>query len=273
MASFILPLVSVCGTARPQVKTGDIPAVASERIAPVYDVVSVKPHKPGNNSSMVSWTSTTYMAENVSVKNLVATAYDVKMWSVFGLPSWAEKTTWDIQAKVSDPVSQTLGRPSPEYERAMVHQLLRDRFGLEAHSESKIEPIYEMTVLPEGAKFHQSPPLPPTQDGEKPKPSGGVWSIGNGVLEAKRMSMDMLTRNLAYQVEKVIIDQTNLPGVYDLELKWTPEIRVTADNGSAADLPPAIFTAVREQLGLKLSPAKAPVPTVVVDRIKQPEED
>lgn len=155
----------------------------------------------------------------------------------------------------------------------MVHQLLKERFGLEAHSESKVEPVYEMTALANSDKLHQSPPLPPAPDGEKTKPSRGSWSIGNGVLTAKRMSMDALAINLAYQVEKVIIDKTGLTGVYDLELKWTPENRVTADNGSAADAPPAIFTALREQLGLRLSPAKAPVPTVVVERILQPEEN
>lgn len=93
MACFILPLLLGSATARPQTKAAEPAAVDGNHSVPVYDVVSVKPHKAGNNGSMVRWTSTTYTAENVSVKNLIATAYDTKMWSVFGLPPWAEKTT------------------------------------------------------------------------------------------------------------------------------------------------------------------------------------
>jgi len=239
---------------------------------PQFDVISVKPHKPGDNMVRVQWGDTDYHATNMTLKIMISNVYGVKSWLVFGLPSWAESAHWDIDAKVSAPDMTVMKKLTAEQRRVMIGSILKERFGLVVHQESKVQPMFVMTVMPGGPKFKESAAPPPTPEGEKPKPHGG-WRMGPGTLSAKEMSMQSLADSISYQVERTVIDNTGLTGKYDMEMKWTPEERATAttDNGVDGDAPPAIFEAVKEQLGLKLSADKAPVPTVVVDKIEQPE--
>ncbi|HEY9136767.1 MAG TPA: TIGR03435 family protein [Terriglobus sp.] len=239
---------------------------------PQFDIISVKPHKPGEDMMMVHWGDADYKAVNMTLKNMISNVYGVKSWLVFGLPPWAESAHWDIDAKVSTPDMNVMKKLTPEQRRTMIGGILKERFGLVVHQESKVQPVFLMTVMPDGPKLKQSPPPPPPVEGEPKKPSGGMWSIGPGSLSATRMKLPNLAENLSYQVERTIVDKTGLTDQYDIELKWTPEERAnaTTDNGTG-DTPPAIFEAIKDQLGLKLTADKAPVPTVVVDKIVQPD--
>ena len=241
---------------------------------PPFDVVSVKPHKGGDDMMMMHVGQSDYKTVNLTLKSLIAGVYDVKVWLVFGLPSWAESMHWDIDAKVSAPDVSIMKKLTPEQRREMIAGILKDRFGLVLHNETKVQPVFVMTVLPDGAKLKPSAPPPPDAERDPKKVVAGTWRISHGSLSATRMKMPTLAQNLSGQVERTIVDKTGLTGEYDITLKWTPEDRANAgtDNG-AGDAPPAIFEAVKEQLGLKLTADKAPVPTVVVDRIVQPEAD
>lgn len=239
---------------------------------PQFDIISVKPHKPGEDMMMIHWGDADYKAVNMTLKNMISNVYGVKSWLVFGLPPWAESARWDIDAKVGAPDMTVMKKLTSEQRRTMIGGILKERFGLVVHQESKVQPVFLMTVLPDGPKLKQSPPVPPPVEGETKKPSGGMWSIGPGSLTATRMKTANLAENLSYKVERTILDKTGLTAEYDIELKWTPEERAnaTTDNGTG-DTPPAIFEAVKEQLGLKLTADKASVPTVVVDKIVQPD--
>lgn len=197
----------------------------------------------------------------------------MKSWLVFGLPPWAESARYDILGKASDVDPAVMKKLTPEQRREMMLGLLHDRFGLQAHMETKPQPVYELSVLPEGIKFHQAP-LPQPVDGEPAPKRNRSTSTSNGKLTAKGISITDLASTLSYQVERVIVDKTGLTGEYDFELTWTPEDKAgkEVDNGTG-DTPPVIFTALKEQLGLKLTPSKAPVPTVVVDKVVPPEEN
>jgi uncharacterized protein (TIGR03435 family) len=239
---------------------------------PQFDVISVKPHKPGEDMMMMHWGEADYKAVNLTLKNMISNVYGVKSWLVFGLPAWAESSHWDIDAKVSAPDMSVMKKLTPEQRRVMIGGILKERFGLVVHQEDKVQPVFLMTVLPEGSKLKASPPQP---DAAEPgKLTSGMWRIGRGTMKASRMKMPTLAENLSYQVGRTIVDKTGLTGEYDMELTWTPEERAnaTTDNGTG-DTPPAIFEALKEQLGLKLSADKAPVPTVVVDAIVKPEEN
>ncbi|MEZ2347629.1 TIGR03435 family protein [Terriglobus sp. RCC_193] len=238
---------------------------------PQFDVISVKPHKPGEDRMMMHWGQSDYKAVNMTLKNMISNVYDVKSWLVFGLPGWAESAHWDIDAKVSAPDVKVMSSLTNEQRRTMIGGILKERFGLVVHTESKVQPVFLLTVMPDGPKFKESPAPLPHAEGEKPKPHG-MWRMGPGSLSATDMPMPQLAGNLSYFVERTIVDKTGLTGNYDVELKWTPESRANAgtDNGTG-DAPPAIFEALKEQLGLKLTADKAPVPTVVVDKILQPE--
>ena len=241
---------------------------------PQFDVISVKPHKPGDDLMFIHWGQTDYKTVNLTLKSMIANVYGVRPWLVFGLPPWAESTHWDIDAKVSAPDLSVMEKLSPAQRQQMIGGILKDRFGLVVHQETKVQPVFVMTVLPDSAKLKESPPLPAGSDDPK-KLTAGTWHIGRGMLSATRMKMATLADNLSGPVERNILDRTGLTGVYDINLKWTPQDRSNAgtDNGTAVDTPPAIFEALKEQLGLKLTADKAPVPTIVIDRIMQPEAD
>ena len=240
---------------------------------PQFDVISVKPHKPGDDLMFIHWGQSDYKTENLALKSMIANVYGVRPWLVFGLPPWAELTHWDIDAKVSAPDLKVMEKLSPAQRQGMIGGILKDRFGLVVHQETRVQPVFVMTVLPDGPKLKQSPPLPAGSD-DPAKLVQGSWHIGRGSLSATRMKLSTLADNLSGPVERNILDRTGLTGVYDIDLKWTPEDRANAgtDNG-AGDTPPAIFEALKEQLGLKLTADKAPVPTVVVDKMVQPEAD
>lgn len=250
-------------------------ATAAEVKPPaVWDIVSIKPHKPGDEDVSERYAPSTYSGKNVSFKMLISRAYNVKQWLIFGLPSWASDQHWDIEAKVSEPDMNTLRKLTNEQRRAMVLALLKDHVGLVAHKESKMQPVFEMRVAPDGAKVKEVPPPPTAESGEKPKQGGSQVTIDDGTISGRGMSMLELADALSYQVERNIVDRTGLKADYGyiVDLHWTPEQRDKGnDNGTGTDAPPPFFEAVHEQLGLKMTPGKAEVPTVVVDHIQMPE--
>ena len=235
-----------------------------------FDVISVKPHRPGDTSMIWRWSSSGFQVTNMKLLYLLTSSYNVQPFLVFGLPPWAESTHWDIEAKVVDTDLKPMDKLTSEEQKALVKSLLRDRFGMEAHAEEKVQPVFLMTVLPGGAKLQKSAPLP----ADKPVPKFGIsnWRTGDGSLTGERITIREIAEVLSNQVERKIIDRTGLgDDYYAVSLKWTPDRRADADNG--ADTEPTLVEALREELGLKLTVDKAPVPTVVVDKIVQPEAD
>lgn len=246
---------------------------AAKKAVPVWDIVSIKPHKPGDDNVSERYTPATYSGTNVSFKMLISRAYNVKQWLIFGMPAWASDKRWDIEAKVSEPEMKQLRNLTREERRGMVLALLRDHVGLVAHQESKMQPVFEMRVAPDGAKVKEVPAPTVSENGTKPK-QGSQTTIDDGSIVGKGMSMLELADALSYQVERNIVDRTGLKADYGyiVDLHWTPEERDKGnDNGSGTDAPPPFFEAVREQLGLKMTPGKAEVPTVVVEHMQMPE--
>lgn len=245
--------------------------LAQDKTPTQFDVIAIKPHKTGDTSSWWRWTSSGLEMTNVSVKNMIAVSSDVRPWLVFGLPSWTDATRWDILAKVTDPESKPIDKVTSKERVALIGSILHDRFNLVSHTESKVQPVFLMTVMPDGLKIKQSPPPPPGEP--EPKFGRGSFVMNDGVAEAKNIHLSDLADTLSGQVERNVIDKTGLTGEYDFKFKWQPEDRAKGgDNRSAeSDAPMTIIEAVKEQLGLKMTSDKAPVPTVVVDTIKQPE--
>ena len=240
---------------------------------PVFDVISVKPHKPGDGMVRVNFSVSSYEATNLPLKDLIANAFNVRNWLVFGLPPWAESARFDVLAKVSEPDMAVMKNLTVDQRRAMLKTVLTERFGLVGHAETRTLPVYELSVLPDGPLFHESPPPPPPADGEAPTKRDTSWSTNNHHLTAKVVGMANFAENLSYIVERFVVDRTGLTGAYELQMEWMPEDQAgkAVDNGLPQSQAPPIFTALKEQLGLKLTPAKGPVPTAVIDRIVQPE--
>ena len=151
----------------------------------------------------------------------------------------------------------------------MRQALLADRFKLSFHRETKEMPVYELVVAKNGPKLQTS--------------TAGQAQIrmGRGTLTAQKTSLNLLANNLSQNVGRVVIDKTGLTGDFDIKLEWTPEdgerMGPPRDNGETPPSAPApglsIFTALQEQLGLKLEARKGPVEILVIDRTEKPSEN
>lgn len=236
------------------------PAQADAAKLPAYDVGSIKLNKSGSSSVDIDTNVSTFSATNVSLKNLLESAYDIKPDLISGITGPVATARFDIEAKVVEPDITAIRKLSPRQYGAMLMPLLTERFHLQAHTETRILPIFELVVLPGSPKFK------PSSD---PSGHGAGTSIHNRALTATDVSMTSLADTLAGQVHRTVIDKTGLTGNFDFTLKWAPED--TRD--TQADSGPSIFTALQEQLGLKLQPAKGPVETLVVDHAEMPSEN
>jgi uncharacterized protein (TIGR03435 family) len=225
-----------------------------------YDVIAIHPHKPDPNMGW-SWRSMAdgFSASGITVESLVFSAYNLKVDDQLkGLPGWAGSERFDIQAKMDAPTVEML-RKLPREElsrerRLMLQALLADRFALRIHHESKDLPIYDLVVAKGGLKLK-------ALTEEKP----GGWSMGGGKFTGHGLTIAILASNLSGELSRMVVDKTALTGNYDITLKWTPDgEQETATSG------PSLFTALQEQLGLKLVSAKGPVDTIVVDHVERP---
>jgi uncharacterized protein (TIGR03435 family) len=242
-------------------------------VLPVYDAVSIHPHSAFDEHAGFSDSPDGLIGANITLKELVAYAYQVREDLISGLPAWVDSTRFDITVKVSDPDRSVMAKLTREETRAMLRPVLTDRFQLKVHNQINTLPIYDLVLAKGGPKFHQSPPPPDNPDRPASKGQHGKtsWQINDGSLTATALPLSTLINALAGVLDRTVIDKTGLPDFYDLNLKWTPreDANSTTDNGST-DHPPDLFTALQEQLGLKLVASKGPVTTLVVDHAEKP---
>jgi len=242
---------------------------------PAFEVASIKPSKADGGGSHSDFNGIRLTATNISVKSLIEyDAYAIPGPQILGGPTWLASDRFDIEAKVDDAVVAEMAKLDREQrnlmERQMVQQLLAGRFKLAAHFETKQLPAYALVVAKSGPKLTES----------KDATGGTSISSGNGRMTAKGVTMTKLTQSLTQilsgELGRVVIDKTGIEGRYDLALTWSPDERSAATViGSNEGSPPgpSIFTALQEQLGLKLESTKAPVETLVIDHIEQPSEN
>lgn len=227
---------------------------------PAYDVVSIKPNKSGSSSLDIDTSNHTYSATNISLKKLLENAYDIKEDLISGVSGPVASARFDIEAKIVEPDADALKKLSAREQGAMLLPFLMERFQLKAHTETKTLPVYELIAIKSGPKFKQSA-------GDSTGNRG--TSIHNRELTAHDIPMTSFARTLEGQLHRTVIDKTGLTGSYDFTLRWSPEDGSNAQTDSA----PSIFTALQEQLGLKLQSAKGPVETLVVDHAEMPSEN
>jgi bla regulator protein BlaR1 len=265
-----------------------------------FEVASVKANKSGDNRIGIGFQpGGRFRATNVPLRELISAAYGTPQplpaFQITGGPKWIESDRFDIVAKApGDPQPGPSGPPPAMF--AMLRTLLADRFQLILHRETKDMAIYALVLARADGKL--GPELKPAATdcaammaaardrGAPPPPPGERMPCGMrmfpGHLSGGSSSMALLTNVLARFVNRTVVDQTGLAGNYDLDLQWTPD-QMPQGRGDpppgAPALPaidpngPSIFTAVQEQLGLKLESTKGPVGVVVIDRVEHPTED
>jgi uncharacterized protein (TIGR03435 family) len=230
---------------------------------PAFEVATIKRNLSGEGGSIGIEPGGRFRAINADVRFLIAAMYRpagaprLFPSQIAGLPEWASTEKYDMVGKVAD---EFAGLPTAEQFRRMppmVQSLLEDRFKLRLHRETRQMPIYALVV----ARPHVL--RPSTVDCRKEPDRCTIQSAG-GHYSAAGLTMNNFMIFLSNTVERVVIDRTALQGAYDVEFDWSSE------PGSDK---PSIFTAVQEQLGLKLEPDRGPVDVVVIDHIERPTED
>lgn len=270
IALLLVPITGMSGLAISN-QAGTIPRpVGAEATAPAFDIVSIKPNKSESGNISVNTNDDSYSATNVSLKMLLEDAYGIKEDLVFGLPGWANSARFDVKAKIVEPDAELLKKLSREQRRLMIQQLLMDRFQIKAHIETRVLPLYEMIVVKDGPKFKKSALEGSSEDKSQNGVARGGMTSSNTELTAHAVPLTLLAKMLANQLHRTVADKTGLAGNYDFFLKWRPE---DDQDDSSESSTATLFTALQEQLGLKLQPSKGPVDTLVVDHVEMPSED
>ena len=241
-------------------------AVSAQATAPTNDVMTIKPNITDSGSMGLDTKGDHFIAHNVSLKHLLQYVYDLNEDSIAGVPAQFDTVRFDIEAKIVEPDLDALKKMNSEQRRSMLRPLVAERFQLKTHTESRILPIYELVVVKGGPKFKLSDDQTKLGWGD----IGLYYNKSDIKLEGRGLPLPHLARTLADQVHRTVIDKTGLDGNYDLTLQWTPDDSPASADANSA---PSIYTAVQEQLGLKLQPAKAPVEVLVVDHAAMPSEN
>jgi uncharacterized protein (TIGR03435 family) len=252
------------------------PAAATVEPRPSFEVASIKPSRPDDQSHNWNSSGDRVSIENYTLRRLIRTAYGLKSDSqVLGGPEWIAKQAFDIEAKFGDAevtrMQKMSGREKFQEATLALRALLVERFQLRVVQETRSIPVYALVVAKTGVKLASSAPQL-DEDGKPKADQNHSIHDSNGHVTAKAFSMsgfaDWLT--LMPDCDRVVVNRTGLSGEYDFKLDWTEDY----GEGVPPDAPlPGLFTALREQLGLELKSDKAPLDVVVVDAAKEPDFD
>jgi uncharacterized protein (TIGR03435 family) len=230
--------------------------------SPRFDAASIKPNTSGSNGVDALSSSGQLRAINVSLMWLLGDAYELQDFQVVGAPPWAARDRFDVMARASG-VDAALYRP-------MLRTLLAERFGLVAHKDTRELPVYALMPVQEG---RLGPKLEKSKiDCATAERTGGFCGTdtNNRSMRGGSLRMSELASTLSPWVGRTVFDRTGLAGEYDFTLTWTSDVRRSPSPG---DDGPSIFTALQEQLGLKLDSQRGPVEVLVIDRVQQPTAD
>ncbi len=244
------------------------PAAAAVEQQPSFEVATIKPSRPENGDRNWDDSSGRLSIEGYTLRQIVKVAYGLKSDSqVLGGPKWIETDRFDIVAKADDAETlkmQSMNRKQWGKERSlMLQSLLADRFQLKVSPGVRTIPVDALVARKSESK------LTPSSSEEK----NHSLSVHNGAMTATAISMDSLADFLSTQFEigdRVVVNRTGLTGDYDFKLNWTSD----RGNGIPPDAAyPGLFTALQEQLGLKLESQKGSVEVVIVDAASEPTFD
>jgi uncharacterized protein (TIGR03435 family) len=251
---------------------------------PAFEVVSIRHNLTGlqrGGGLAAPQPGGRFIAIGATLKRLVGDAYDGMQ--VFGGPSWIDTERFDVNARAEN------DRP-PDEIRRMLRPMLSDRFRLVVHAETREMPIYILSTAradrTPGPKLRESDAAC-ARDARSFVPKGtpgspvscGDFRFGAGMLTARGMAISSLARLLGDRAGRPVVDRTGLEAAYDLEIEWSTDLglqQAPHDSAGAAELTPdglSLFTALQEQLGLRLQAARGPVEVIVVDHADLPTPD
>jgi uncharacterized protein (TIGR03435 family) len=215
-----------------------------------FEVAAIKPHAGVAGFIGLDVTGTAINIQAMSLIDLVTYAYNLRSYQVEGGDKWTGEDRYDISARAPGDA-----KPSKEQIQAMLRALLKDRFSMATHPSSKEIPVYALTMAKNGLHLKTNEDLAAQQ----------MMVLRDGVARYSAAPATMLANSFPFRLERPIIDRTGLTGKYDFELKLKP-----SPEGPTGPSGESLFTAIEEQLGLKLEPIKAVVEILVIDRAERP---
>ena len=235
------------------------PVMMAKDADPDWDVATVKPTASMEAGDQVDIHGRHVTLDRDTVEILLLIGYAAQKDQIVGLPDWAKTVRWDI-----DGVASGDGEPNLTQFQAMVRKILAERFGLAVHHEQRVMPVLALRVAKGGVKL-----TPNSSDLNGLPDHDYRHNAGQVTGTFQNTSMRDLALMLLGQVDRPVVDQTGLAGRFDFHLLWTRD-EAAAATVPGADAPPGLFTAIQEQLGLKLEPVKAAADVLVVDAIQRP---
>jgi uncharacterized protein (TIGR03435 family) len=219
------------------------------------EVAVVRPHPAAVMHNNFSFQKNRFELEDQPLLKMIAFAYSVNSRQIVNVPGWVEEKHWDMSGTTNLTADATLRQ-----EQQLVRQLLKERFGLEFHRERREMPVYALQVV------HGKPKLTAAAD---PSVQPLEWTDGHDWQRTENYRSSTITDFILIKqlfMDRPLVDQTGLTGRYDFKLTYSYGDAPNVD----ADAPPTQFTAIKEQLGLKFEPVKAPVDALVIDSIQTP---
>jgi len=267
-------------------------AVAAQEAEPRFEVVSIRPSAGGEWVPSVRLASGRYTVRGLTAGQLIGTAYadnrPLARQQLVNGPQWIAETRYDLEAISPDELETTAGTFNPKA-RAMLRSLLAERFGLKAHFETRVQPVLALQVaradrqLGPSLKPRTDECMSPTRATESRQMCGGAWGVGR--ISGNGLTMTTLAdflSGLVPEIDRFVVDRTALIGRFEVDLRWSPEMSGANQLTPGQQAPiravpgtdgPSFFTALREQLGLRLEPSREPIPVLVIDSIQRPTEN
>ena len=247
-----------------EAQVGPVPEAAEAQAVgleatPLFEVATIKPAAPSSDGhTHINYPpGGRFSAFNITLRALMQWAYGMPETQILDGPPWLASTRFDIEATSDADTDSGLMKVASDQERAlkrgMVQALLAERCGLKVHQETRILPAYDLILAKGGSRLQSS------------QANGRSMNMGRAYFNGQGLTAALIAEELSQLAGRIVVDKTKLPDRYDLKLQWTPDNAPVSDSSA-----PSLFTAIQEQLGLKLEPAKEPVPVLVIDRVEQP---
>jgi uncharacterized protein (TIGR03435 family) len=221
---------------------------------PAFEVASIRRNPGGVLNTHIDVSGGRLTVVNGSTKTLIRNAYGLLSFQLAGEPRWLDTDMYDVVAMTGK--SEKI---LPDELKVLLQKLLADRFRLKVHWETRETSVYALMLDKNGPKFKESVEVGEPGINTRKEPGGAL-------MKGTREPISILASNLGNQLSRIVVDKTGLRGVYDWTLEWNNDL--TAESSR-----PSLFTAVREQLGLRLEAQKGPMETLIIDRVERPSEN
>jgi uncharacterized protein (TIGR03435 family) len=234
-----------------------IELVHGQTSTPTFEVATIRAAGPSSSDGHTHINyppGDRFSATNITVLALMQWAYDMPEKQILEGPSWLASTRFDFQAKAdSDQIKGLTPEQDRDLKHRMVQALLAERFHLRVHEETRTLPAYDLILAKGGSKLQLT------------KSNGKSIGTGRTHFNGEGLSMILIAEELSRITGRVVVDKTNLADRYDLKLVWISDDAPANDSSGAS-----LFTAIQEQLGLRLEPAKEATPVLVIDHVELP---